>query len=80
MEEEIKFASDESQEKHKTDHDTGMEPSEDNTNIGVYSIVTFTQPILWIWSKRSILFKNLITVPALKDRFEEILSKFNDLS
>ena len=80
MEEEIKFASDKSQEKHKSDHDMGMEPSEESTNIGVYSIVTFTHPIIWIWSKRSILFKNLITGPALKDRFEEILSKFNDLS
>ena len=80
MEEEIKCTSDESQEKHYTDHDMGMEPSEDRANIGVYSIVTFTQSILWIWLKRSILFKNFITLSVLMDKFDEILSKFIDLS
>ena len=39
MEEEIRFVSDENQEKQKTDHDMRTKPLEDSTNIGVYSIV-----------------------------------------
>ena len=39
MDEEIRFVSDENQEKQKTDHDMGMKPLENSTNIEVYSIV-----------------------------------------
>ena len=80
MEEQIKFTINDDKDESKADQSVRVELSEERTDIGVYSITTFAQPILWIWSRGSILFKEFIVGSDLKNRFEDLLKRIEDPS